>query len=165
MQTSSKPSAHPYITDTIGFSATSHHDAILYAAEQISHFRQCQQVCVFDYTCSFRLAWGKLLSVLSGAVRDITTTHTYTLTSTCGNSSELPNPRAPPSDSPLCERQAHFPTQWLASRLREPARSIEPLANACAHILTHAQTHSMVIPSLTNTQPILTEPRLCGKVY
>lgn len=120
-------------------------------------------VCVFDYTCSFRLAWGKLLSVLSGAVRDITTTHTYTLTSTCGNSSELPN--TPPSDSPLCERQAHFPTQWLASRLKEPAHSIEPLANACAHTHTHAQTKSIVIPSLTNTQPILTEPRLSGKVY
>lgn len=106
-------------------------------------------VCVFDYTCSFRLAWGKVLSVLSGAVRDITTTHTYTLTSTRGNSSELPNPPLP------------FPTVWEAGSFSHPVVSLSLkrtctqhwASGKCLCTHTHAQTQSVVIPSLTNTLP------------
>lgn len=36
----------------------------------------CTSVCVFQNTCSFSLAWGTLLSVLSGGFQGITAAHT-----------------------------------------------------------------------------------------
>ena len=132
--------SHIKIYDRTAYTTNTHYDAVWCAAEQNTACAAvCTSVCVPKHLLLQLGLRHTAVCTRWGFSRYNCCTHSGTHTG--GNSSWL-------SHHPLCERQAHFPTQWLASRIREPAH--HRACGECFHRHTLTDTHTHTRTSLSN---------------